>query len=93
MIIIVFFLIVLVYVIFIAQLLYGFRKVTSFYNTNEKPKTTFSIIVPYRNEAKNLPDFLQSIADLNYPKQRLPWPQYPKVRGPPRFAWPSCAFG
>ena len=65
----VFFLIVAVYVIFIAQLIYGFGKVKSFETKDETPKTTFSIIVPYRNEAKNLPKFLQSISNLNYPKE------------------------
>jgi len=66
---IVFFLIVGVYVIFIGQLIFGFGKVKSFVRTNEKPKSTFSIIVPYRNEAKNLPKLLQSIADLKYPSE------------------------
>ena len=64
---IVFFLIVALYVICIAQLIYGFGKVKSFERTNANPKTAFSIIVPYRNEAKNLPKLLQSIAELNYP--------------------------
>ena len=66
---IVFFLIVVVYVIFIAQLIYGFGKVKSFERIKETPKNTFSIIVPYRNEAKNLPDFLLSIAELKYPSE------------------------
>ena len=66
---IVFFLIVAVYVIFISQLIYGFGKVKSFYSNDKTPKTAFSIIVPYRNEAKNLPKLLQSISDLKYPKE------------------------
>lgn len=66
---IVFFLIEVIYVIFIAQLIYGFRKVKSFDRTYKTPKTAFSIIVPYRNEAKNLPKLLQSISDLKYPKE------------------------
>ncbi len=64
---IVFFLIVGIYVIFIGQLILGFRKVKTFEKTNVTPKTTFSIIVPFRNEAKNLPQLLASIANLNYP--------------------------
>ncbi|UWD30432.1 glycosyltransferase family 2 protein [Polaribacter sejongensis] len=32
-------------------------------------KTSFSVIIPFRNEAKNLPILLQSIAELNYPKE------------------------
>jgi len=66
---IVFFLIVGVYVIFIAQLIYGFGKVKWFEKTDATPKTTFSILVPYRNEAKNLPKLLQSIGELNYPSE------------------------
>jgi len=69
MIAIAFFLILGVYVIFIAQLIWGFGKVKPFERSDAHPKTAFSIIIPFRNEAKNLPDFLQSIADLNYPKE------------------------
>jgi cellulose synthase/poly-beta-1,6-N-acetylglucosamine synthase-like glycosyltransferase len=64
----VFFLILGVYIFFILQLILGFNKVKSFERTDEKPKTAFSIIVPFRNEAKNLPKLLQSISKLNYPK-------------------------
>jgi len=57
-----------IYVVFILQLIIGFDKVKSFVRTDEKPKTTFSIIVPFRNEEKNLPKLLKSISKLNYPK-------------------------
>lgn len=33
------------------------------------PKTSFSIVVPFRNEAKNLPFLLESIEKLNYPTE------------------------
>lgn len=66
---IVFCLILLVYVVFILQLIYGYDKVKSFVSTFEKPITTFSIIVPFRNEAKNLPKLLESISNLEYPKE------------------------
>lgn len=33
-----------------------------------EPKTTFSIIIPFRNEAENLPHLLKSLSELNYPK-------------------------
>ncbi len=62
-------LILLIYVVFIAQLIYGFNKVKTFEKTELKPKTAFSIIVPFRNEAKNLPKLLNSISNLNYPKE------------------------
>lgn len=57
-----------IYVVFILQLIFGFDKVKSFVRTDEKPVTKFSIIVPFRNEEKNLPKLLRSISKLNYPK-------------------------
>lgn len=33
------------------------------------PLTTFSIVIPFRNEAERLPGLLQSISNLNYPKE------------------------
>ena len=65
---IVLFLILALYVVFILQLIFGFNKVKSFERTDEKPKISFSIIVPFRNEEKNLPKLLKSISSLNYPK-------------------------
>lgn len=62
-------LILIVYALFIAQLISGFNKVKTFEKTELKPKTSFSIIVPFRNEAKNLPKLLKSISNLNYPKE------------------------
>jgi cellulose synthase/poly-beta-1,6-N-acetylglucosamine synthase-like glycosyltransferase len=61
-------LILALYVVFILQLIFGFDKVKSFERNDEQPKTSFSIIVPFRNEEKNLPKLLKSISNLNYPK-------------------------
>jgi cellulose synthase/poly-beta-1,6-N-acetylglucosamine synthase-like glycosyltransferase len=58
-----------IYVFFILQLIFGFDKVKSFVRTDEKPQTTFSIIVPFRNEEKNLSKLLKSFSNLNYPKE------------------------
>lgn len=66
---IILFLIVAIYVVFIAHLIYGFNKVKTFESKEVKPKTAFSIIVPFRNEAKNLPKLLKSISKLKYPKE------------------------
>jgi cellulose synthase/poly-beta-1,6-N-acetylglucosamine synthase-like glycosyltransferase len=33
------------------------------------PKTSFTIVVPFRNEKENLPNLLRSISLLNYPKE------------------------
>ena len=65
---IVLFVVLGIYVVFILQLIFGFDKVKTFVRTDEKPKTTFSIIVPFRNEEKNLPKLLKSISNLNYPR-------------------------
>lgn len=63
----VFCLIVIDYVLFIGLLIFGFNKVKSSENIDLKPKTTFSIIVPFRNEEKNFRMLLDSISRLNYP--------------------------
>lgn len=61
--------VLIIYVVLIAQLILGFGKVKTFEKTNSSPKTSFSIIVPFRNEEKNLRKLLRSISDLNYPKE------------------------
>ena len=59
--------ILLIYCLSIIALIYGFTKVNSFDYLGLKPKTKFSIIVPFRNEAENLPKLLDSFSKLNYP--------------------------
>ncbi|MBL7885429.1 MAG: glycosyltransferase [Flavobacterium sp.] len=61
--------VLLIYVVLIVQLILGFGKVKTFERTNAEPKTSFSIVVPFRNEEKNLRKLLRSISDLNYPKE------------------------
>ncbi len=61
--------VLLIYVVLIVQLILGFGKVKTFERTNAAPKTSFSIVVPFRNEEKNLRKLLRSISDLNYPKE------------------------
>ncbi|WP_366068658.1 glycosyltransferase [Flavobacterium sp.] len=65
------YLILLAYSILIAQIIVGFNKVKTFERTNLTPKTAFTIIVPFRNEKKNLPKLLESISNLNYPHKML----------------------
>jgi cellulose synthase/poly-beta-1,6-N-acetylglucosamine synthase-like glycosyltransferase len=65
---IVLFVVLVIYVVFILQLIFGFDKIKTFIRTDEKPVTKFSIIVPFRNEEKNLQKLLKSISKLNYPK-------------------------
>lgn len=59
--------ITLIYVLLIGRLSWGFDRITPFELTDLKPKTRFTVIIPFRNEEKNLPYLLKSIATLNYP--------------------------
>ncbi|NNE33094.1 MAG: glycosyltransferase [Winogradskyella sp.] len=60
--------VILIYALLIGGLIYGFDKVTGTKLQDLKAKTKFSIIIPFRDEAKNLPALLKSIERLNYPK-------------------------
>ncbi len=55
------------YVLNILWLIYGFTKVKTFIPKENTPSNLFTIVVPFRNEAHNLPKLLQSIEELNYP--------------------------
>jgi glycosyltransferase involved in cell wall biosynthesis len=59
--------IAIVYVLTISWLIYGFTKINLFEYIGLPPKTSFSIIVPFRNEADNLPILIESFSKLNYP--------------------------
>lgn len=60
--------IIIIYLFFIGILIYGFDKVDTFKLQDLPAKTKFSIVIPFRNEAENLPKLLASISKLNYPK-------------------------
>lgn len=60
--------ITLFYIVLIGVFIIGFDRVPLFYNQDSLSKTKFSIIIPFRNEAENLPKLLKSIKHLNYPK-------------------------
>ena len=57
------------YVFLLLFLLYGFKNLPLFFGKNTAPITGFSIIIPYRNEAENLPQLLNSLKHLNYPQE------------------------
>lgn len=59
---------ILIYLVLIGCLTYGFNKTEDFILQDLPPQTKFSIIIPFRNEAENLSRLLLSIAALNYPK-------------------------
>lgn len=69
MILIGFYTILFIYVLFIGVFIYGFGKMKSKNQMNLNPKTSFSIVVPFRNEAENLPQLLHSISMLDYPTE------------------------
>lgn len=59
----------LIYILFIGQLIYGCNRMKRFSRKEFTPKTSFTIVVPFRNEKENLPNLLHSISLLNYPKE------------------------
>ncbi|MGV6844623.1 MAG: glycosyltransferase, partial [Lutibacter sp.] len=48
--------------------MYGLFKFNDILQQEALPKTTFSIVVPFRNEEENLESLLQSFIRLNYPR-------------------------
>lgn len=59
--------ILIIYIISISSLIQGFFKIKNYQNKGLSPKTSFTIIVPFRNEKENLPVLLKSFSKLNYP--------------------------
>lgn len=60
--------IIIIYLLLIGLFIYGFDKVDDFKLQDLESKTKFSVVIPFRNEANNLPQLLNSISELNYPK-------------------------
>lgn len=56
------------YLIHIGWLIAGFSRMKTVKSKGSLPQTTFSVVIPFRDEAGNLPDLLESIKNLNYPK-------------------------
>ena len=54
------------YVILITTFVVGFYKTPSIRNTHISSKNTFSIVIPFRNEANNLPVLLHSLVSIKY---------------------------
>ena len=55
------------YLILIGCFVFGFDKIALFKLEDLPSKTTFSVIIPFRNEAEHLPGLLESVASLEYP--------------------------
>lgn len=66
-----FFGIIFIYSLFIGAFAYGFKNVKLFKPVSLESKTHFSIIVPFRNEEKNLPQLMYSFSQLNYPRDKF----------------------
>ena len=63
-----FVIITILYLFLIGYFVLGFDKVKDFRLQDIAPKTTFTVVIPFRNEAENLPELLQSLLNLNYPQ-------------------------
>ncbi|MDC8002870.1 glycosyltransferase [Aureisphaera galaxeae] len=59
---------ILLYLITLLWLIRGFYKLPNTEPKKTPPQTRFSIIIPFRNEAKNIPELLGSLSRLDYPK-------------------------
>ncbi|WP_460189446.1 glycosyltransferase [Urechidicola sp. KH5] len=63
--------ILIIYSLLIFWLFIGYLKVSTATKKTNDFYNSFSIIVPFRNEADNLPKLLHSIEKLHYPKNRF----------------------
>ncbi|MCF6224116.1 MAG: glycosyltransferase [Flavobacteriaceae bacterium] len=61
----------LIYSILILFFIIGFDKIDVYKSKNKSVKTNFTIIIPFRNEALNLTNLLNSLAALNYPLEKF----------------------
>ncbi|WP_223551855.1 glycosyltransferase [Aestuariivivens sp. NBU2969] len=59
--------ITIIYLILIGLFIWGHDKINTFHLPDIEPKTSFTVVIPFRNEANNLPYLLQSIKALAYP--------------------------
>lgn len=62
-------LISLCYLFLILFLMFGFSRMPDFSVKDHPSKTRFSVIIPFRNEAENLPLLFASLKRLNYPTE------------------------
>ena len=68
---IIFIFISIAYLILMISLIYGWRQIPEFSADFSPAETGFSIIIPFRNEAKNLPVLLNSLAEIQYSKDKF----------------------
>ncbi|WP_373060233.1 glycosyltransferase [Zunongwangia sp. H14] len=61
------FIIAACYLALLLALIYGWNRITDFEPEYKAAEIKFSIIIPFRNEAENLPQLLESLKALKYP--------------------------
>ncbi len=59
------------YVVLLLCLIYGVAKLPTQKKQVTTTKTDFSVVIPFRNEADKLPKLLESIAEMQYPKNNV----------------------
>ena len=69
--ILIFGIITVLYCGLILSLRYGWKKVPENKPATTDEKMAFSMVIPFRNEAENLPSLLKSISELNYSRTHL----------------------
>ncbi|PTX44593.1 cellulose synthase/poly-beta-1,6-N-acetylglucosamine synthase-like glycosyltransferase [Christiangramia gaetbulicola] len=55
----------------IISFLYGWKRMPDFQLKGLSAENTFSIVIPYRNEAGNLPALLRSLSGIKYPTEKF----------------------
>ena len=60
-----------IYLILILSFSYGIKKNKEFKEQKKPAIRSFSIIIPFRNEATNLQELLNSLLQLNYAKNKF----------------------
>lgn len=63
--------ITVVYLFLIGAFIFGFDRISVLSLEKLPPKTPFSVVIPFRNEAENLPNLLASFEGLDYPKDKF----------------------
>lgn len=66
-----FFCVIIVYAVMILWIANGFSRVPHFFGSDKRPEIKFSVVVPFRNEAENLPTLLHSFSQLNYSRSNF----------------------
>jgi cellulose synthase/poly-beta-1,6-N-acetylglucosamine synthase-like glycosyltransferase len=68
---IIFIFISIAYLLLMISLIFGWKQIPEFSPDFLPAETGFSIIIPFRNEAENLPLLLKSLEDLQYPTEKF----------------------